>query len=79
MARQSFPVIQIPMTIQFIPAHFKSLQNFAGTTYDFKYVMVNPPADDNWESTPDRQFTLLILPLFFLLVWFNNDMFIMLN
>ena len=32
--------------------------NFVGNNYSFKYVIVNPPASDNWESTPDRQFTL---------------------
>jgi hypothetical protein len=32
--------------------------NFVGNNYSFKYVIVNPPAGDNWESTLDRQFTL---------------------
>ncbi len=54
---------------------FQIPQNFAGTTYDFKYVIVNPPEDDNWESTPDRQFTLTDSATILPVVWFNNDSF----
>lgn len=32
--------------------------NFSGNNYSFKYVIVNPPANDNWETDPNRQFTL---------------------
>ena len=45
----------------------------AGNSYIFKYVIVNPPASDNWESTPDRQFTLTAPTTVIPVVWFNDD------
>ncbi len=50
--------------------------NFVGSAYSFKYVIVNPPASDNWESIPDRQFTLTAPATVLPVVWFNNDYFI---
>jgi len=54
-------------------ATFNAPSSLAGNTYIFKFVIVNPPAGDNWESSPDRQFTLnppsVIIPV----SYFNND------
>ncbi len=52
---------------------FNTPASFAGNSYIFKYVIVNPPADDNWESTPDRQFTLTSPATTLSVVYFNND------
>ncbi len=63
------------MTIQVYTGTFPMPSNFAGNNYAFKYVIVNPPANDNWESTPDRQFTLTAPATILPVVWFNNDSF----
>jgi hypothetical protein len=47
--------------------------SFAGTAFAYKYVIVNPPAGDNWESTPDRPFTLTAPATVNPVVWFNDD------
>ena len=47
--------------------------SLAGNSYIFKYVIVNPPASDNWESTPDRPFTVTSPSVVLPKVWFNND------
>ena len=45
----------------------------AGNSFAFKYVIVAPPAGDNWESTPDRPFSLNLPSQNLPKVWFNND------
>ena len=45
----------------------------AGNNYAFKYVIVNPPAGDNWESTPDRPFTVTSPSTVLPVAWFNDD------
>ncbi|MEO8231978.1 MAG: hypothetical protein ABI638_06825, partial [Ignavibacteriota bacterium] len=52
---------------------FNMPASFAGTSYAFKYVIVAPPAGDNWESTPDRPFTLTAPSVTNPVVWFNDD------
>jgi hypothetical protein len=47
--------------------------NFVGTNYAFKYVIVNPPAGDDWESTPERQFTLNPPQVINPIVYFEDD------
>ena len=34
------------------------LQLLLETIINYKFVIVNPPAGDNWESTPNRPFTV---------------------
>ena len=47
--------------------------SLTGNAYAFKYVIVNPPANDNWESSPDRQFTITSPTTILPIVYFNND------
>ncbi len=54
---------------------FSAPASLAGNTYIFKYVIVNPPAGDDWESIPDREFTLTSPATLLPLVYFNNDYF----
>ena len=51
---------------------FNAPASLAGNTYIFKYVIVNPPAGDNWESISDRQFTLTTPATILPLVYFNK-------
>jgi hypothetical protein len=52
---------------------FNAPASLAGNNYIFKYVIVNPPAGDNWESTHDRQFTITSPATILPIVYFNND------
>lgn len=52
---------------------FNAPAALAGNNYAFKYVIVNPPAGDNWESTPDRPFTVTSPATTLPVVWFNDD------
>jgi hypothetical protein len=52
---------------------FNAPAALAGNSYLFKYVIVNPPAGDNWESTTNRQFTLISPSTVLPKAWFNND------
>ncbi len=52
---------------------FNAPAGLAGNNYAFKYVIVNPPAGDNWESTPDRPFTVTAPVTNLPTVWFNDD------
>lgn len=54
---------------------FSAPASLAGNTYIFKFVIVNPPAGDNWESISERQFTLTSPATVLPVVWFNNDSF----
>jgi hypothetical protein len=54
-------------------ATFNAPSSLAGNTYIFKFVIVNPPAGDNWESINDRPFTLNFPATVLPVVWFNND------
>ena len=54
---------------------FQIPSNFAGNNYSFKYVIVNPPAGDDWESTPVRQFTLNPPEVINPIVYFEDDYF----
>jgi hypothetical protein len=55
---------------------FNAPVSLVGNNYAFKYVIVNPPAGDNWESISERQFTLTSPATILPVVWFNNDYFI---
>jgi hypothetical protein len=52
---------------------FNAPSSLAGNNYAFKYVIVNPPAGDNWESTPDRPFTVTAPTTTLPVVCFNDD------
>ena len=52
---------------------FNAPASLAGNSYIFKYVIVNPPAGDNWESTPNRPFTVTAPSTTLPVAWFNND------
>ena len=52
---------------------FQIPSNFVGNNYIFKYVIVNPPAGDNWESINNRPFTLTSPATVIPVVWFNDD------
>ena len=52
---------------------FQIPSNFAGNNYIFKYVIVNPPAGDNWESINNREFTLTAPETVIPLDCFNHD------
>ena len=52
---------------------FNAPAALAGNSYNFKYVIVAPPAGDNWESTPDRPFTVTAPSTVIPKAWFNND------
>lgn len=52
---------------------FNAPVSLAGNNYAFKYVIVNPPAGDNWESTPDRPFTVTAPATNLPTVCFNDD------
>ncbi len=52
---------------------FNAPSALAGNNYAFKFVIVNPPAGDNWESTPDRPFTVTSPSTVLPVVWFNDD------
>ena len=52
---------------------FQIPSNFVGNNYIFKYVIVNPPAGDNWESINNRPFTLTSPETFIPLDCFNHD------
>lgn len=52
---------------------FSFTQNFAGTVYNFEYVIVSPGNNDLWENTPPRQFTLNPPAVINPVVYFNND------
>jgi len=52
---------------------FNAPSSLAGNSYAFKYVIVNPPAGDNWESTPDRPFSVTAPSTVLPTVWFNDD------
>ncbi len=52
---------------------FNAPASLAGNNYAFKYVIVNPPAGDNWESTPDRPLTVTSPSTTLPVVWFNDD------
>lgn len=47
--------------------------SFAGTTYNFKYVITYPSAGDNWETDPNRQFTLTAPSVVIPVDCFNRD------
>jgi hypothetical protein len=55
---------------------FSAPASLAGNTYIFKFVIVNPPAGDNWESISERQFTLTTPSTLLPVVYFNDDYFI---
>jgi len=52
---------------------FQIPSNFVGNNYIFKYVIVNPPAGDNWESINNRPFTLTSPETVIPLDCFNHD------
>ncbi len=52
---------------------FTAPAGLAGNTYNFKYVIVNPPAGDNWESSSNRPLTVTAPSTTLPTVWFNND------
>jgi len=52
---------------------FNAPASIVGNSYAFKYVIVNPPAGDNWESSSDRPFTVTAPATNLPHVWFNND------
>jgi len=52
---------------------FNAPSSLAGNSYAFKYVIVNPPAGDNWESTPDRPLSITAPSTVLPTVWFNDD------
>lgn len=52
---------------------FNAPASLAGNNYAFKYVIVNPPAGDNWESTPDRPLTVTSPATTLPVVCFNDD------
>ena len=52
---------------------FNAPAALAGNNYNHKFVIVNPPAGDNWESTPNRPFTVTSPSTTLPVVWFNND------
>jgi len=52
---------------------FNAPSSLAGNSYAFKYVIVNPPAGDNWESSSDRPFTVTAPSTVLPVVCFNND------
>ena len=52
---------------------FNAPAALAGNSYNHKFVIVNPPAGDNWESTPNRPFTVTAPSTTLPVVWFNND------
>ena len=52
---------------------FQIPSNFVGNNYIFKYVIVNPPAGDNWESINNREFTLTAPETVIPLDCFNHD------
>jgi Secretion system C-terminal sorting domain len=62
-----------PDSDEIYTATFNAPSSLAGNNYAFKYVIVNPPASDNWESTPDRPFTVTAPATTLPVMWFNND------
>ena len=52
---------------------FNAPAALAGNGYNHKFVIFNPPAGDNWESTPNRPFTVTAPSTTLPVVWFNDD------
>lgn len=52
---------------------FNAPNSLAGNSYNFKYVIVNPPANDNWEFDPTRQLTVSAPSTIIPVDCFNRD------
>jgi len=52
---------------------FNAPASIVGNAYNFKYVIVAPPAGDNWESTPNRPLTVTAPSTTLPVVCFNDD------